>query len=199
MNKLAIVGAEESTRNNAPYDDPDFDIWAISNYANAPWMLRCDAIIEIHRAPIYTYHPLDHDYWHYLQTTDKVVYMLSGHSDIKGARLYPLQEIKDELLSNIRVHGEEIENFGSSLDYAIALALYQGYTEIEIYGCEMRDKQEYILQQPSFTFWVGLMAGRGVNIEMNCTEGIFDRPLYGRAMLDDLSKHVAFLSVEIQE
>jgi hypothetical protein len=195
MKKVAIVGAHYETRDDAPYSDVEYEIWGISRYARAPWMLRCDAVIEIHKGPVYMFHPEDRHYWQWLQETDLPVYMLSGHTDIKNARPYPLQSMRRELLSNIRVHGEPITNLGDSIDFALALAIYQEYDVIDIYGVEMGKDTKYVTQRPGFAFWTGLAAGRGITVNINCTSDLFKTHIYGRWMVD-VDEHLAFLKIE---
>ena len=194
MRKLAIVGAHEDTRNNAPWNKYGYEIWASSNYGNAPWMKRCDALIEIHKPVIYQHHPDDKEYWKWLQQTDMPVWMLDLHPAIKNAKLYPLEEIKKELLSSVFVHGEPVTNLGSSVDFALALAIYLKYPVIDVYGVEMGIDTKYVTQRPGFAFWVGLAAGRGIKVNINCTDGLFPQTIYGRFMADR-SKHVAFLRI----
>jgi hypothetical protein len=179
--KLAIVGAEPRTRDNAPYDNPDYDIWAISNWANAPWMKRCTAVIEIHKPSLYMNHPLDPGYWEFLQATDTPVYMQTADDRISNAVVYPLEDVLDVLadLGNLKINGRDPQTLNSSIVYAIGLAILQGYEVINIYGVEMANSSEYRSQQPMFTFWVGFAAGRGIDLNINCTEGLFIQPLYG--------------------
>ena len=192
--KLAIAGAHELTRGNVPWNDPDYDIWAISNYANAPWMKRCDAVIEVHKPMIYQHHPADKWYWKFLQGTDLPVYMLDLHLDIKNAKPYPFYSIREKLLSNVFVHGKPVTNLGSSIDFALALAIFLEYQVIDVYGVEMGIDTQYVTQRPGFAFWVGLAAGRGITVNINCTDGIFPDTIYGRFMVDK-SQHVAFLRI----
>ena len=196
MSKVAIVGAHEATRENAPFGDKEFEIWGLSNWSKAPWMLRCDKVIEVHGSVLYTQHPADHDYWSWLQETDAQVYIFGYHEQIKNTNCYPLQDIKNDLLGNIALFGEEIENFASSVDYALALAILQGYEQIDLYGLEM--EQEYRAQQESFAFWVGLAAGKGIKINLNCTKAMFNKPLYGRHMVGK-DKHIAFINIRSNE
>jgi hypothetical protein len=194
LKKLAIVGAHRDTRDDAPYDDLDYDIWSISNYANAEWMKRSTAVIEIHQPVLYTQHPDDREYWGYLKNTDAVVYMLSMHNEVKNAKFYPLPEIRKELLSNIFLHGEPVDNLGSSIDYALALGIYLKYNVIDVYGVEMGIDSQYMTQRPGFGFWTGLAAGRGITVNINCTTDIFPKFLYGRNMVGK-DKHLAFLRI----
>jgi len=181
VKKLAIVGAGKTTRHTAPFYDTSFDIWGIHKHANAQWMKRCDAVIEVHsehkiKTSISPGIPND-EYLEWLYTTDTLIYTvhLSCSENFKP---YPLEEIKRDLLGSISVMGREINNFSSSIDYALALGIYLGYEEIELYGMPMRTGEEYTHQRPGLAFWVGLAAGRGVNINMMYENDLFDSPLY---------------------
>jgi len=178
MNKLAIVGAEPRTRGNAPYDDSSYDIWAVSNWANAEWMKRCTAVIEVHKSEVYTNHSYDPNYWSFLQETELPVYMQTKDKLIKNSIEYPLEDILGEL-GVLKINGRAPQMLNSSISYAIGLAIWLGYGEIDIYGVEMTNSSEYRSQQPAFTFWVGFAAGLGIDININCTEGLFIQPLYG--------------------
>jgi hypothetical protein len=177
LKKLAIVGAEPLTRSNAPFDDKTFDIWAISNWAAAPWMLRSDAVIELHKPKLYMNHPKDATYWDWLQTTKIPVYMQAVDSRIKSSVEYPLAEIM--AMVNVSTNGESAKVLNSSIAYAIALAVHHGYEYIEVYGVEMSNSSEYRSQQPVFMFWVGFAAGMGVELHINCTQALLLQPLYG--------------------
>ena len=178
-NKLAIVGAEPRTRSNAPWDDTTFDIWAISNWANAPWMKRSDAVIEIHKPAVYMNHPNDANYWTWLQAaTEPVVYMQKEDVMVPGSELYPLDGIL-KMLADMKVDNQDVKPLNSSIAYAIALAVYRGYKTIDIYGVEMSNSSEYRSQQPMFAFWTGFAAGRGIALNINCTQALFVQPLYG--------------------
>ena len=180
MNKLAIVGAQELTRDNAPWNDDSFDIWTISHHAHAEWCKRFDAVIEIHERSFYISGYKDAEYFEWLKDIDQPVYMIDVHAEVKNAAQYPLEEIKEKLLANITVSGKQVENFCSSADYTLALAIYKGYKEIDIYGIEMAHSSEYKNQQSSFTFWVGVAIASGIKVNINCTSGLFNKPLYGR-------------------
>ena len=180
MNKLAIVGSQELTRDNAPWDDKSFDIWTITHHAHAEWCKRFDAVIEVHEKSFYMKECIDKGYFEWLKNIKQPAYMIDAHADIKSAVQYPLDEIKKKLLSNITVGGKPIENFCSSADYTLALAIYQGYKNIDIYGIEMAHSSEYKNQQSSFTFWVGIAIANGVKVNLHCTSGLFHKPLYGK-------------------
>ena len=71
---------------------------------------------------------------------------------------YPLEEI-------IEYFG--VDYFASSIDYALAYAIYKGVKEIHIYGINFVDTNiaEYTRQKPSAEFWIGFAKGRGIKVE----------------------------------
>jgi len=186
LKKLAIVAAHRASRDNAPYQDNSYEIWAIAHHAVAPWMKRCTAVIDIHTAVLEP-HPRNPGYWKFMQETDIPIYMLIPDYRVKSAVLYPKQEIKDELLSNISHLGQPVEMFSSTVDYAMALGIYQGYKHIEIYGAEMNNTSggEYEYQRPGHLFWIGFAGGRGIRVEQQCISDMFHFE-YG----DNLSRYL---------
>ena len=194
MKKLAIVGAEPRTRGNAPYDNPEYDIWAISNWANAEWMKRCDAVIEVHNPHLYKNHPKDAQYWDWLQENENAtVYMQSPDKLVKQSVEMPLEDLR-ALTENIKVMGLNAKVINSSIAFALSLAIHLEYEEIEIYGAEMAHSSEYRSQQPIFAFWVGYAAGKGISLNINCSEGLFFQPLYGYESMYNNEKMHSFLN-----
>ena len=196
MKKLALVGGSPGTRKDVPFDDSDFDIWGFTYGPMLPWFPRCDATIEVHRSALYLTHPDKPGYWEWLKNTDIDVWMFDLRDDIKSRKTFPYGEIRKKLMSNITVNGEAFDNFGSSADYGMALAILHGYKHIEIYGLEMTSKVEYVEQQISWAFWVGYAAGRGITIDLKSGGHMFDRRMYGRHLFGENT--VAFLRMEEQ-
>ena len=68
--------------------------------------------------------------------------------------------------------GDEIINyfgtdfFTNTIDYMLALAIYEGATEINIYGVAMNAPEEYQYQRPGIHFWVGQAMGRGIKVRI---------------------------------
>ncbi len=178
MNKLAIVGAEPKTRDKAPYDDPSYDIWFISDWANSDWAKRFTASIEIHLPKIYENHPRDPKYYEYLKNTTTPVYMQNVDKNIPASVEFPLEDVK-KLVDNMKILGRGVSVWNSSVSYLLSLAIVKGYEEIDVYGVEMSNSSEYHSQQPIFAFWVGYAAGKGIKLNINCTLGLFDQPYYG--------------------
>jgi len=90
------------------------------------------------------------------------VYCTRKFDDIPSSLEYPLNEVR-------QFFGTDY--FGNSLDYMIALAIYQGYDVINTYGLNMSQGSKYIYEKPSTTFWLGIALGRGIEVHLygpNC-------------------------------
>lgn len=179
--KLAIVGAEEKTRGNAPWDDESFDIWLVNEWAMSSWCRRFTATLDVHWPQIYTDPKYDRGtgYWKWLrEKRGKPVYMQDVDPDIPDSVKFPLQEINAEFLSTLKYENRPVKNFRTSMSFCLALAMYQGYDQIDFYGIELAGN-EFKGQRANFAFWVGVAAGRKVKINLHCSRGVFDGPLYG--------------------
>lgn len=69
---------------------------------------------------------------------------------------------KDEI---INYFGEDY--FGSGISYMIALAMYQGFTEIDIWGVFLSVSDEYAYQKPSLEFWIGFAKSRKIRVTVH--------------------------------
>jgi hypothetical protein len=174
VKKLAIVGAEKQTRHLAPYDDPEFEIWVFNEWATADWCKRWDALLQLHKPDIYTYTGTPNDpekdphHWAFLQQKHgKPIYMQEVDERVPDSVKYPLQDI---------IYHFKTSYFRATICYALALALYQGYEEIHVYGVELNHHAEYKSQRDCFIFWNGIGNGK---IKLHCSKGLFNKPLYG--------------------
>lgn len=180
MKTVAIVGAEQHSRHLAPWDDPDVDIWVFNEWASKEWCKRYDLVLQLHPNYQSLINEIDPNHWEWLQQERGIpVYMQEVDEKVPDSVRYPLEEINAEYMSYLTWEGEPLKNFDASLSYAIALALYKGYEKIHIYGVELVHSSTYRSQQSNFAFWAGLAAGRKVNVELHCSRGTFDKPLYG--------------------
>ena len=87
---------------------------------------------------------------------------------------YPLQEV-------IECFG--VDYFSNTVDYALALAIYEGFTEIHLYGVNMAFESEYEFEKPGVEFWIGQAMGRGIKVVVHGNESTIlktrDGKLYG--------------------
>jgi len=176
--KLAIVGAETETRENAPFDDPEYDIWTFSDWITADWMKRYDAVLEVHGPAVYRNHPRTPEYWQVLQTTDKAVYMCPvADPKVPAAIEYPLESILGMLHGTN--NGKSFKPLNCTLAFAIALGILKEYPVIDVYGVELAHGGQFSKQSSDFAFWTGFADGRGITVNVNCSDGMFSHPLYG--------------------
>ena len=101
-------------------------------------------------------------------------------------RKYPLDAIIDDTIPiipdiNIEVFPERGMKpyYISSIDYMIALAIYERFDRIELYGVELREKTEWAMQKSGATFWAGFARGRGIEVLTPSNSVLISAPLYG--------------------
>lgn len=73
---------------------------------------------------------------------------------------YPLEKI---------VARFKTDYFGGGPDYAVAYALYKGFTKIHLYGVLMVVGDEYYAQKPTLEHWAGIALGMGVEFKVHDT------------------------------
>lgn len=176
MNKLAIVGSGPDTRDNAPWEDPEYDVWVFNEAGNHPWCKRWDAVFQMHEPEIYQGHNTkDANHWDWLQQAHgKPIYMQEVDPLVPDSVAYPLDEAK--ALAGVRM-------FPTTFAYMAALAILQGYKEIKIFGVEL-SATEYKYQAAGYYFWFGFLRGRlgAENVDsaiLHVGNNLFELPLYG--------------------
>jgi hypothetical protein len=173
MRQLAIVGTGSKTRDQAPWNDLDFDIWVFNEAPLLPWCKRFDASFQIHEPEIYSgVNYKAAKYWEWLQEAHgKPVYMQEDDPRIPDCRRYPLVDA-------IALCGERY--LQSTAAYMLALAALHGYGEVHIYGIEL-SATEYQYQAENLRFWIGFLKGRigADNVHIHSGRYMFEAPLYG--------------------
>lgn len=177
--KLAIVGFSEKSRDFAPYDDPEWEIWGCNHvYRFVP---RVDVLFEIHRLGELEakYGPEKWKaYSEHLKTTDSVVYMMDEHPDFPKVKRLPIEALEAEFgyfLEGVELdrgagkvisrERYEIAQFKSTLSYMLAMALREKRFEtIAVYGVDMHVDSEWHFQRMNFAFFLGWARGMGVEI-----------------------------------
>jgi len=79
---------------------------------------------------------------------------------IERVTVYPLEDIKREL---------DGRYFTNTVCYMLAMAAYEGYERINLFGVDMKTRHEYLLEKGGVEHWVGF--ARGCGIEVNISEG----------------------------
>jgi hypothetical protein len=75
-----------------------------------------------------------------------------------GLENYPMAEI---------VQRFDTDYFSSTVDFAIALALYKNYTDIHLYGTTMDGSSDYYKIKCGCDFWCGYAKGLGVKVTVH--------------------------------
>jgi hypothetical protein len=154
-NDSVILLGTAGTLAVTPWDLPDYDYWACSPVmTHKNWEgHRIDLIFEMHQM----------EYWHTiikrLNDWKVPVYMQKKVPQITLSMEYPIKAIQ-------RWCDNKIMNkfFSSTISYMIALAIFEGYKTIELYGIHMAAQEEkYSMQRNSCEAWLSYGLGKGVN------------------------------------
>jgi hypothetical protein len=172
---LAIVGSHPDTRENAPFDDPNYEIWLFNEAPQKPEVYkRWDASLQIHNEDVYSSETnwVNKDHWNWLQQDhgDNRIFMQEVDPRVPNSVRYPLEEILKLV---------PYKYLRSSPAMALALAIYLGYKDISLYGSELSSNTEYHYQAINYAFWIGFAHGRGVDLKMECWQSEFNQPIYG--------------------
>ena len=139
LRSLAIVGSHPETRENAPYDDPNYEIWLFNEAPMKPEVYkRWDAITQIHTPEVYASSEnwVNKDYWEWLQQDhgDKKIYMLDVDYRVPNSVSYPIEGVRSLV---------PYKYLRSSPALALAGAIYLGYKDITLYGNDLISNTEY--------------------------------------------------------
>ncbi|NIP32916.1 hypothetical protein GWN26_10705, partial [Candidatus Saccharibacteria bacterium] len=164
-----IVGCSDS-KTLAPFNDSNYEFWGVNNLfvnmPDKPWT-RWFEIHEIthdgkhfKRREHFSQNPYDFrgqpvdDYIKGLGKLTCPVYMQKRWPNIPNSVVYPLKEI-------IEAYGNYFTN---TVSYEIALAIFEGFKTIGIYGVDMAVGSEYGHQRPSCEYFIGLAIGLGIEV-----------------------------------
>lgn len=165
--KVAIVGKAPSSRMLAPFADPSWDIWGISNcYDFCPRLTRT-----------FELHDLDEGakrwnaaYMQWLASQHEYpLVVLREHPLAPHAVPFPREVCEREAAKYMpEGHRPYINN---SISWMILLAIAEGAKEIALYGVDMAqhgsmEKSEYAHQRPSCEFWLGVAAAKGIKVSV---------------------------------
>ena len=175
MKKLAIVGSHPDTRENAPYENPDYEIWLYNEAPQKPEIYkRWNQSFQMHKPEVYASKEnwVNKDHWNWLQQDhgENTIWMMEVDERVPNSKKYPLEEV----LSLVPYH-----YLRSTPAMALALAVYLGYQHIELYGNELSSNTEYGYQAVNFAFWIGFAHGQHIDLRMECWQSEFNQPIYG--------------------
>jgi hypothetical protein len=182
--KIAIVGFSESSRDLAPYNDPEFEIWACNHvYRFIP---RGDVWFELHHHDelAVKYGENWEEYREWLTEQTMPVYMQEAYPEFPSSVRFPIEDVCQEFgftesycEGGPGVVGPRKEKwratFKSSLSYMLALALMQeGVKEIHIYGVDMIIDSEWGFQRHNLYLFMGWARGMGIKLVLPEESGL---------------------------
>jgi len=85
-------------------------------------------------------------------------YSVRAYPQVPTSAAYPFKEISEFFKTSL---------FVSTADFAIAMAIYEGFTSIDFYGFKMSAGDEYEHQVPSCNFWIGLATGMKIKCKVH--------------------------------
>lgn len=159
MRKIAILGAAESTRDLAPFNDPTWEIWGLTWRAmHHPRMEVCFEVHSLER--IAEDCGPDHIEWladPVTRTCQPTLYLLPEvAAELPHAKPLPIAALAEMM-------GREY--FTSSFSYMLGVALLEpDVSEIAVYGVDLTDGEEYTHQRPCAEFLLGIAHGRGIKL-----------------------------------
>jgi len=156
MMKIAIVGGAPSSRDLAPYDDPDWKIWTLSP-ANQNMLKRVDAWFELHAIAdleSLRWRTWNGPYLKYLRDLPEV-YMQAENGLVPNAIVFPIDDVKKEFGSSFLT---------SSMALMLAYAISLMPAEIGIYGVDCAADSEYGYERPGVQYFVRLARDRGIKV-----------------------------------
>ncbi len=162
MKKVAIVGFGGS-KNQLQYRD-DTEIWGMNDlYSHLEKWSRWFDIHDFDSADPNSIknHKTNRAKLQKLEAYKKMecpIYCQEAWEEIPTAIKYPLQEIQKELCNGEKGY------FTNQVSYMIALAIYEKFDKISLYGIDMAVDDEYEHQRPSVEYWIGYARGKGIEV-----------------------------------
>lgn len=145
MKELILLGKGLSMK-DCPYDT---EVWVVSSVLGTP-----DARFDcISKAFAFDDFKVDKEYIHIAKKHN--IPLVSTRSYFTEP--YPTEGIRQAF---------KINYFRNSISYMIAMAIYQGYEKLRLYGVDQGPEWDYITTRPYVMFWLGVAVGRGVRFEL---------------------------------
>ena len=173
--KLAILGTAP-TMSATPWEDKDFEIWAVAQCTTYPAFKRGDLLFELHEKSYWN----DKNVIKRLNQWDGSLYMQQHYPQIPRSIHFPMELI----LPYRRYHT-------TSITYMLAWAYYS-YLKVKkplhvaLFGVHMEAREEYTEQRPACEYWLGRMEGAGIDISIIGGAILGQSGLYGYENYDPL-------------
>lgn len=140
------------------------ELWVI-NYLGSVW--HCDRVIHVDPVHPYLGNPVVKDMCDITLKNGTPLYTSWPHPLYPNQKLYPFDLVCQAL-------GAAYIN--TSVSAAIALAIYEGFNEINLFGCDFSYPNAHISEsgRACCEFWLGVASQRGVRIGMASSTTLLD-------------------------
>lgn len=168
---IAIIGKAPASRDFAPYGDPAWEIWTLSDLVPRGQVPRFDRHFELH--PKHWLEDRGDDYWQWLLSVkDKPVYVAHECPELPAAVPFPMQSVLD--------YFAPWRYFTNTVSWLLGFAIMQGPAEMGVWGVDMAQTKEYREQRPSCEWLIGYAMGAGITVHIPETCDLMKAPfLYG--------------------
>ena len=132
--------------------------------------------------------PAAEKYWEWLQQPHPFpIYTIEPIPEIPAAVDYPREALRI-LFEHLWRGDKQQEYYSSSVAMMFALAIYEGFDRIELYGIEMATGTEYADQRPGGEYWIGYANGRGIDVILHPRCHLCDAVVYGYEAVPHITK-----------
>jgi hypothetical protein len=155
--KVAIVGFAPSSMGDVQFlfGKPDWEIWPLNQLYMAfpPIVEHATRWFQIHHRHTYDQTiSRDHSHHEWLSKQTRFpIYMQRHEPDIPMSVPFPV----NELLTKFRRY------FTNSISWMIALAIWEKFSTIAVYGVDMAQDSEHMYERPSVEYFMGYAEGAG--------------------------------------
>ncbi|KKN90100.1 hypothetical protein LCGC14_0232130 [marine sediment metagenome] len=159
IKKLALVGSASNTKDLVPWEDDSVEIWGLAWRKD---LIRVNRLFEMHPFAKHRY-KIPKNYVGYLASLRTPVYLLQEHHRIPNGVVYPI-DVVIQRLGPMLDKNSDGDYFASSIAYLLALAIVEEYDEIQLYGIDFIDTDEYGHQRPNMEYLIGVARGLGISV-----------------------------------
>lgn len=175
MKRVAIVGTANSWK-QTPWDDPGLEIWGI-NDAHTLGFPRADRWFDLHPLHKFYFRKRDqravfaedvpHGYYvrpeghiEWLREQAKTIPVYLQNDPPKG---WPVNAQRFPIEAAEKMFGSY---WASGPSYEVALAIMEGFEEIQVWGIHLSTEHEYREQRSQFEHILGIARGKGIKVVM---------------------------------
>ena len=158
-----VVGGR--TRNEAPYDDPDWLFYGLNELPQE----RAEIYFEMHPMEVQNAYELG-----WLEKCEVPVYLLELDDRVPYGVKYPLEAVLEATGAR--------RYFTSTFAYQVALAIYEGFDEIGLWGLPLfhGSPREQTIERICLEYWLGFAEGKGIKVTTHPDDKLLWQPhLYG--------------------